>query len=57
MAKIRFLKEGEPSQKKNYLPEGVKADRIRRKWKIFAILSGVLNVLSIYYILNQYFNN
>jgi len=47
MAYIKFRKEGEPSIKSNYIPESVKANKFRKKWKISFIISGVLNLLFI----------
>lgn len=46
MAKLIFLKEGEKSQKKNYIPSGT----YKKRWKIAFYISGVLNVLLTYFI-------
>lgn len=53
MARIRFIQPGEPSQKKGY----VASARYRKRWKVAFIISGVINALSISYIIFKYFNN
>lgn len=47
MAQIRFLKEGEPSQKKNYIPNSKK---YKRRLLIFQVIS-IIEVLAIGYLI------
>lgn len=49
MAKVRFLKHGEISQKKKDKPQGT----FRKRWKIAFFISGLINVVLLYF---MYFN-
>jgi hypothetical protein len=46
MAQINFLKKGEVSKKKNYIPHGT----YRKRWKLSTIILGAINVLLCYVI-------
>lgn len=50
MGYIKFLKENEQTQKSNYLTGHKKLNRHRKIWKIFFILSMILNI----YLINEH---
>ena len=54
MGYINFLKENEPSQKKDYIPASQKVHKFRKRWKIAFIISGVVNVLCIGFIIFKF---
>lgn len=47
MAYVKFRNPGEPSIKKNYIPNSVKFNKWRLFWKILALISIGFNVLLI----------